>query len=50
MPSPVSNILQAAIRGFRPLLNNLSLEMERMGQDLFAANEVRRLPDRKSVV
>ncbi len=45
MPSPVSNILQAAIRGFRPLLNNLSLEMERTGQDLFAANEVKRLPE-----
>lgn len=45
MASPVSNILQAAIRGFRPLLNNLSLEMERMGQDLLAMNDVSRLPD-----
>ena len=44
MPSPVSSILQAAIRGFRPLLNNLSLEMERMGQDLIAANGVK-LPE-----
>ncbi len=44
MPSPVSSILQAAIRGFRPLLNNLSLEMERMGQDLIASNGVK-LPD-----
>lgn len=45
MPSTVSNILQAAIRGFRPLLNNLSLEMERMGQDFLAAAETRTLPE-----
>ena len=45
MPSNVSNILHAAIRGFRPLLNNLSLEMERAGQDLLARNELRKLPE-----
>ena len=45
MPSRVSNILQAAIRGFRPLLNNLSLEMERMGQDLLAEADTRALPE-----
>lgn len=44
MPSPISSILQAAIRGFRPLLNNLSLEMERAGQDMLA-QEVRQLPE-----
>lgn len=45
MPSRVSNILQAAIRGFRPLLNNLSLEMERIGQDMIAAADTRVLPE-----
>ena len=45
MPSSVSIILQAAIRGFRPLLNNLSLEDERMGQDLLAATGTRTLPE-----
>ncbi len=45
MPSRVSNILQAAIRGFRPLLNNLSLEMERMGQDILAEVDTRALPE-----
>ncbi len=45
MPSRVSNILQAAIRGFRPLLNNLSLEMERIGQDIIAEADTRALPE-----
>ncbi len=45
MPSRVSNILQAAIRGFRPLLNNLSLEMERIGQDIIATADTRVLPE-----
>ena len=40
MPTAISNILQVAIRGFRPLLNNLSLEMERAGQDVLARAEV----------
>ncbi|HWR22598.1 MAG TPA: alpha/beta hydrolase [Feifaniaceae bacterium] len=45
MASRVSNILQAAIRGFRPLLNNLSLEMERIGQDILAEADTRALPE-----
>ncbi len=45
MPSAVSSLLQSAIRGFRPLLNNLSLEMERVGQDLLAENDVKQLPE-----
>lgn len=45
MASRISNVLQHAIRGFRPLLNNLSLEMERAGQDVLARNETRRLPE-----
>ncbi len=45
MPSNLSNILHAAIRGFRPLLNNLSLEMERAGQDILARNELKKLPE-----
>ncbi|MDL2235358.1 alpha/beta hydrolase [Christensenellaceae bacterium OttesenSCG-928-L17] len=44
MPTAISHILQAAVRGFRPLLNNLSLEMERMGQDVLARADVR-LPE-----
>lgn len=45
MPSAISQVLQAAIRGFRPLLNNLSLEFERAGQDILARSETRRLPE-----
>jgi len=45
MPSRVSSILQAAIRGFRPLLNNLSLEAERTGQDFLAMSDTRKLPE-----
>lgn len=45
MPSAISHALQAAIRGFRPLLNNLSLEFERAGQDILARNETRNLPE-----
>ncbi|MDD3921371.1 MAG: alpha/beta hydrolase [Eubacteriales bacterium] len=45
MPSTISNVLQAAIRGFRPVLNNLSLEMERAGQDVIAAGEMQHLPE-----
>lgn len=45
MPSAISSLLQSAIRGFRPFLNNLSLEMERVGQDVLAENEIRQLPE-----
>lgn len=45
MPSAISTVLQAAIRGFRPLLNNLSLEFERAGQDFLARSETRHLPE-----
>lgn len=45
MPSRISSILQAAIRGFRPVLNNLSLEMERAGQDVLAAGGIKHLPE-----
>lgn len=45
MASRISIVLQAAIRGFRPLLNNLSLEFERAGQDILARRELRRLPE-----
>jgi acetyl esterase/lipase len=38
-------VLQAAIRGFRPLLNNLSLEIERAGQDVLGSGESKRLPE-----
>jgi len=50
VPSKISTILQTAIRGFRPLLNNLSLEMERAGQDLLARNEIKKLPPNMVVV
>ncbi len=45
MPSKISGVLQAAIRSFRPLLNNLSLEMERAGQDVLASGGLRSLPE-----
>ncbi|MDL2218404.1 alpha/beta hydrolase [Christensenellaceae bacterium OttesenSCG-928-M15] len=45
MPSRVSTVLRSAIRGFRPFLNNLSLEFERAGQDFLARGETRHLPE-----
>lgn len=45
MPSRISTILSAAIRSFRPLLNNLSLEMERAGQDILAEQDTKNLPE-----
>lgn len=45
MPSRISSILLAAIRSFRPLLNNLSLEMERLGQDILAEQDTKHLPE-----
>lgn len=50
MPSRLARFIETAMHGIKPILNNLSLEMERAGQDLLARGELRRLPENLCVL
>ncbi|MEL7610514.1 MAG: alpha/beta hydrolase [Bacillota bacterium] len=50
MPSKLAKFIETAMYGIKPLINNLSLEMERAGQDVLARGELRRLPENLCVL
>lgn len=50
MPSKLAKFIETAMYGIKPLLNNLSLEMERTGQDFLARGELKRLPENLCVL
>jgi acetyl esterase/lipase len=45
MSSALAAIIERAIKGIKPLVSNLSLEAERMGQDLLGRREQMKLPE-----
>lgn len=50
MPTTLSEIIRAAIRGLRPITNNLSLESERNGIDFLGKLETRKLPSNVNII
>lgn len=50
MPTRLARLIENAIRGLRPLTNNMSLEAERAGQDFLGRVETRHIPDGISVI
>lgn len=50
MPTRLARLIENAIRGLRPLTNNMSLEAERAGQDFLGRVETRHIPDGINVV